>query len=100
MEEASVRRIRLYDARHACLSWMANNGVPDTVVSAWAGHSDLPFTKRVYVHPSVSSCKWCGNDQGRVPAHRVAFIRQFRPIRYRPLHGTATLCDRGGQSVA
>lgn len=51
MEEAGVRRVRLYDARHACLSWMANNGVPDTVVSAWAGHSDLSFTKRVYVHP-------------------------------------------------
>ncbi|QES57634.1 hypothetical protein DEJ51_28475 [Streptomyces venezuelae] len=51
MAQAGVRRVRLYDARHACLSWMANNGVPDTVVSAWAGHSDLSFTKRVYVHP-------------------------------------------------
>ncbi|WP_407285878.1 tyrosine-type recombinase/integrase [Streptomyces sp. BP-8] len=51
MERAGVRRVRLYDARHAVLSWMANNGVPDTVVSAWAGHSDLSFTKRVYVHP-------------------------------------------------
>ncbi|GHC13957.1 MULTISPECIES: hypothetical protein [Streptomyces rochei group] len=30
---------------------MANNGVPDTVVSAWAGHSDLGFTKRTYAHP-------------------------------------------------
>ena len=34
---------------------MANNGVPDTVVSAWAGHSDLSFTKRVYVHPDPQS---------------------------------------------
>lgn len=57
MEEAGVRRVRLYDARHACLSWMANNGVPDTVVSAWAGHSDLSFTKRVYVHPDPQSLK-------------------------------------------
>jgi integrase len=50
MQTAGVRKVRLYDARHACLSWMANNGVPDTVVSAWAGHADLGFTKRVYVH--------------------------------------------------
>ncbi|MEU0214319.1 tyrosine-type recombinase/integrase [Streptomyces sp. NPDC006265] len=62
MEEAGVRRVRLYDARHACLSWMANNGVPDTVVSAWAGHSDLSFTKRVYVHPDPQSLK-AGSDK-------------------------------------
>ncbi|MEY9839670.1 tyrosine-type recombinase/integrase [Streptacidiphilus sp. EB103A] len=57
MELAGVRKVRLYDARHACLSWMANNGVPDTVVSAWAGHSDLSFTKRTYVHPEAKSLK-------------------------------------------
>ncbi|WP_307835273.1 tyrosine-type recombinase/integrase [Streptomyces adelaidensis] len=57
MGAAGVRRVRLYDARHACPSWMANNGVPDTVVSAWAGHSDLSFTKRVYVHPDPQSLK-------------------------------------------
>ncbi|GBQ01025.1 site-specific integrase [Streptomyces spongiicola] len=57
MQSAEVRKVRLYDARHACLSWMANNGVPDTVVSAWAGHADLGFTKRVYVHPDPQSLK-------------------------------------------
>jgi integrase len=57
MVRAGVRKVRLYDARHACLSWMANNGVPDTVVSAWAGHSDLSFTKRTYVHPDPQSLK-------------------------------------------
>ncbi|GHE05962.1 tyrosine-type recombinase/integrase [Streptomyces alanosinicus] len=62
MEQAGVRRVRLYDARHACLSWMANNGVPDTVVSAWAGHSDLSFTKRVYVHPDPQSLR-VGSDK-------------------------------------
>jgi integrase len=36
---------------------MANNGVPDTVVSAWAGHSDLSFTKRTYVHPDPESLR-------------------------------------------
>lgn len=62
MERAGVRKVRLYDARHACLSWMANNGVPDTVVSAWAGHSDLSFTKRVYVHPDPESLR-AGSDK-------------------------------------
>lgn len=62
MDATGVRRVRLYDARHAILSWMANNGVPDTVVSAWAGHSDLSFTKRVYVHPDLQSLK-VGSDK-------------------------------------
>ena len=62
MAEAGVRKVRLYDARQACLSWLANNGVPDTVVSAWAGHSDLSFTKRVYVHPDPQSLK-AGSDE-------------------------------------
>ncbi|WP_205614456.1 site-specific integrase [Streptomyces dangxiongensis] len=55
MASAGVRKTRLYDARHACLSWMADGGVPDTVVSAWAGHSDLAFTKRNHVHPDPQS---------------------------------------------
>ncbi|WKE68549.1 tyrosine-type recombinase/integrase [Streptomyces sp. WP-1] len=57
MAATGVRKVRLYDARDACLSWMANNGVPDTVVSAWAGHSDLGFTKRAYVHPDPQSLR-------------------------------------------
>ncbi|WP_086746945.1 MULTISPECIES: hypothetical protein [Streptomyces] len=36
---------------------MANNGVPDPVVSAWAGHSDLSFTERVYLPPDPQSLK-------------------------------------------
>lgn len=62
MQSAGVRKVRLYDARHSCLSWMANNGVPDTVVSAWAGHADLGFTKRIYVHPDPQSLK-AGSDK-------------------------------------
>lgn len=62
METAQVRRVRLYDARHACLSWMANNGVPDVVVSAWAGHADLGFTKRIYVHSDPQALK-AGSDK-------------------------------------
>ncbi|MBP2370697.1 site-specific integrase [Pseudonocardia parietis] len=60
MAEAGVRKVRLYDARHACLTYLATNGVPDVIVSAWAGHSDLSLAKRVYVHPSAKDL-----EQGR-----------------------------------
>jgi integrase len=54
MKLAGVRRVRPYDARHSCLTFLATSGqVPDTVVSAWAGHADLSFTKRTYVHPDI-----------------------------------------------
>ena len=53
MAAAGVRKVRPYDARHACLTYLATNGVPDVIVSAWAGHSDLSLAKRVYVHPSA-----------------------------------------------
>ncbi|MFD8750177.1 tyrosine recombinase XerC [Kitasatospora sp. NPDC059577] len=68
MQQAGVRKVRLYDARHAVLSWMANNGVPDTVVSAWAGHTDLSFTKRVYVHPDPQSLKAGSEKLGQLLA--------------------------------
>ena len=57
MTEAGVRKVRLYDARHACLTYLATSGVPDVVVSAWAGHADLSFTKRTYVHPKPEHLK-------------------------------------------
>jgi integrase len=53
MAQVGARRVRLYDARHACLTFLAGAGVPDVVVSAWAGHADLSFTKRTYVHPNA-----------------------------------------------
>lgn len=53
MDAAGVRKVRPYDARHACLTFLSVNGVPDTIVGAWAGHSDLSLAKRVYVHPSA-----------------------------------------------
>ena len=51
---AELRPVRLYDARHATLTYLATNGVPDVIVSAWAGHSDLSLAKRIYVHPSAT----------------------------------------------
>lgn len=60
MAEAGTRKVRLYDARHACLTYLATNGVPAAIVSAWAGHSDLSMAQRVYVHPSAKDL-----EQGR-----------------------------------
>lgn len=60
MRAAKMRQVRLYDARHACLTYLATSGVPDVIVSAWAGHADLTTAKRVYIHPSAKDL-----EQGR-----------------------------------
>ncbi|GAA4559494.1 tyrosine-type recombinase/integrase [Pseudonocardia xishanensis] len=60
MEEAGVRRVRLYDARHSVLTYLAMNGVPPAIVSAWAGHSDLSLALKVYTHPTLKDL-----EQGR-----------------------------------
>lgn len=60
MAAAKVRKVRPYDARHACLTYLATHGVPDVIVSAWAGHSDLSLAKRIYVHPTSKDL-----EQGR-----------------------------------
>lgn len=57
MRELEMRRVRLYDARHSCLSYLANNGVPDHVLAAWAGHTNASFTKRKYVHVDVEDMR-------------------------------------------
>jgi len=36
MAAAEVRKVRPYDARHACLTYLAANGVPLHIVAAWA----------------------------------------------------------------
>lgn len=54
MKRAGVRQVRLYDARHACLTYLSVSGVPAPIVSAWAGHADLSMAQRVYVHPSAA----------------------------------------------
>lgn len=60
MKAAAVRKVRLYDARHACLTYLRMTGVPGPIVSAWAGHADLSMADRVYVHPSAKDL-----EQGR-----------------------------------
>lgn len=60
MTRAGVRKVRLYDARHACLTYLSVSGVPAPIVGAWAGHADLSMAQRVYVHPSPKDL-----EQGR-----------------------------------
>lgn len=50
MRRLGLRQVRLYDARHSCLTYLAVNGTPDVVLAAWAGHTNANFTKRKYVH--------------------------------------------------
>jgi integrase len=57
MEVLGLRRVRLYDARHAVLRYLAVNGVPDVVLAAWAGHTNAAFTKAKYVAPDVEDLR-------------------------------------------
>lgn len=66
MAQTGVRKVRLYDARHACLTYLATSGVPDVVVSAWAGHSDLSFTKRTYIHPNAEHLREASDALARL----------------------------------
>jgi integrase len=66
MRQVGARRVRLYDARHACLTYLAAAGVPDVVVSAWAGHADLSFTKRTYVHPNAEHLREASDALARL----------------------------------
>jgi integrase len=64
MRELGMRRVRLYDARHSCLSFLANNGVPDHILAAWAGHTNANFTKRKYVHVDVEDMRAAAETWG------------------------------------
>ncbi|WPO69910.1 tyrosine recombinase XerC [Streptomyces sp. KN37] len=57
MEQLELRRVRLYDARHAVLKYLAVNGVPDVILAAWAGHTNAAFTKAKYVAPDAEDLR-------------------------------------------
>ncbi|MDW6058223.1 site-specific integrase [Streptomyces sp. FXJ1.4098] len=67
MAKLGLRKVRLYDARHSCLTFLAVNGVSDTILAAWAGHTNANFTKRVYVHPTAA-------DMGVAVVHLNALL--------------------------
>lgn len=57
MKRLQLRRVRLYDARHSCLKYLAVNGVTDVVLAAWAGHTNAAFTKARYIAPDVEDLR-------------------------------------------
>ncbi|MFD3563390.1 tyrosine-type recombinase/integrase [Streptomyces sp. NPDC058686] len=57
MELLGLRRVRLYDARASCFTFLANNGVPDHILARWAGHTNIKTTKRWYVKPDVEDLR-------------------------------------------
>ncbi len=57
MEILELRRVRLYDARSSCLTYLANKGVPDHILARWAGHTNVKTTKKWYVKPDVEDLR-------------------------------------------
>ncbi|MEU1012108.1 tyrosine-type recombinase/integrase [Streptomyces sp. NPDC005890] len=64
MDEHGLRRVRLYDARASCFTYLANNGVPDHLLARWAGHTDVKTTKRWYVKPGVEDLRPAADTWG------------------------------------
>ncbi|MFC9424333.1 site-specific integrase [Streptomyces sp. NPDC056987] len=46
MEILGLRRVRIYDARSSCFTYLANKGVPDHILARWAGHTNVKTTNR------------------------------------------------------
>jgi integrase len=74
MHENALRRVRLYDARASCFTYLANNGVPPHLLARWAGHTKVETTQRWYVKPDVEDLRpaadaWGGLASGAAPAH-------------------------------
>ncbi|MFE4870618.1 tyrosine recombinase XerC [Streptomyces sp. NPDC056682] len=75
MAESALRRVRLYDARASCFTYLANNWGPDHLLARWAGHSDVRTTKRWYVKPDVEDLRsaadvWSGLTAAPTPVAR------------------------------
>lgn len=53
IKQAGVRRVRMHDFRHGCVSVLLALGVPPRTVMEIAGHSALEMTMNVYAHVSL-----------------------------------------------
>ncbi|MBA2558387.1 MAG: site-specific integrase [Propionibacteriales bacterium] len=53
--KASLRPVRLHDARHGCATLLAGAGVPPRVIMEILGHSQIGVTMNVYAHVTVES---------------------------------------------
>ena len=50
VEAAKLPKQRFHDLRHACISLLRAQGVPDKVIAEIVGHSDVRLTQNVYQH--------------------------------------------------
>ena len=50
LAQAKLPRRRFHDLRHACVSLLLAQGVPDKTIAEIVGHSDVRLTKNVYQH--------------------------------------------------
>ncbi|MEU6221214.1 site-specific integrase [Streptomyces sp. NPDC047022] len=57
MDELELRRVRLYDARASCLTYLANQGVARHILARWAGHTSPKTTDRYYIKPDVEDLR-------------------------------------------
>ncbi|MHC9291988.1 tyrosine-type recombinase/integrase [Mycobacterium sp. LTG2003] len=71
LKAASVRHIRLHDARHTCGTLMhLLDGVPVAVISAWLGHASTAFTMNTYVHSQPEALESAALSFARVVTNR------------------------------
>lgn len=54
-ERHGLRRVRLHDLRHSCVSLLLALGVPPRVVMEIVGHSAIEMTMNVYAHVSLDN---------------------------------------------
>ena len=50
VEAAKLPKQRFHDLRHACVSHLHAQGVPDKEIAAIVGHSDVRLTQALYQH--------------------------------------------------
>ncbi|MFG2447608.1 tyrosine-type recombinase/integrase [Nocardia fluminea] len=67
---ASVRHIRLRDARHTCGTTMHLRKVPMAVIAAWLGHADASVTARIYTHSQAEALAAASSTLGEVVTTR------------------------------
>jgi len=64
MDKLGMRKVRLYDARASCLTFLANEGVPRHILARWAGHGNPKTTERFYLKPDVEDLRGAAESWG------------------------------------
>jgi integrase len=85
LKAAKLPRRRFHDLRHACVSLLAAQGVPEKTIAEIVGHSDVRLTKNVYQHAQkehkrAAIAKGLGNLLGKADGSLVAPSKRQKPI--------------------